>query len=204
MACDGTEARLIEHFFAGPALERSLVAMCLTAKHDVDPIASVILQVLGSPIQIQLTATGLQPIAGRGLLIEWHTMTVEQREFLLGVVRERERFHVYESAILWRRRGAPRTLDASDVLEAICRRLLASKIHADPRARLAMANILLQRLQASLPLGSPVQAELNRRLFSSAVPRVEAGGGRAVGLELQEAPGATVEDAHACIDDEFE
>ena len=76
-------------FFTGSALEQSLVAMCLGAKHAVDPIAHVILQTLTSHVQVflfdcvslvssvsqacvqvQLTATGLQPIAGRDLLIE--------------------------------------------------------------------------------------------------------------------------------------
>ena len=44
-AMDPTEARFVEAFFTGEALERSMVALCLGAKHAVDPIASVILQV---------------------------------------------------------------------------------------------------------------------------------------------------------------
>lgn len=51
------------------------------------------------------------------------------------------------------------------MLEALCRRLLASRAHTDPRARLALCNIVLQRVQSSLPLSSAVQARLNQRLF---------------------------------------
>ena len=90
-AMDPSEVRFQEYFFTGPALERSLVAMCSTAKHAVDPIAHVILQVVSSHLQVQLTATGLQPIAGRDLLIQYHMMSTEQREFILGMVRERDR-----------------------------------------------------------------------------------------------------------------
>ena len=55
-------------------------------------------------------------------------MTPEQREFLLGMIRDRNAWHIYESALLWRRKGTPHTLDVGDVLEAVCKRLLASKV----------------------------------------------------------------------------
>ena len=35
----------------------------------------------------------------------------------------------------------------------------------DPKARVAVCNIILQRVQASAPLSAALQADLNRRLF---------------------------------------
>ena len=55
-------------------------------------------------------------------------MSVEQREFLLLTVRDRSCWHMYESVMLWLRRGSPHMLDVSDVLEAVCKRLMSSKV----------------------------------------------------------------------------
>lgn len=44
--------------------------------------------------QIQLTAAGVQPFAGKDLLIPWHQMSPEQRELLLDLVRDTELWHM--------------------------------------------------------------------------------------------------------------
>lgn len=49
---DPSERRFVAAFLEGPALERSLISMCMGAKHDVDPIAHVVLQMLGSHVQV--------------------------------------------------------------------------------------------------------------------------------------------------------
>lgn len=43
--------------------------------------------------------------------------------------------------------------------------MLASKTHTNTMSRLAICNIILQRVQASVPLSNSVQARLNATLF---------------------------------------
>jgi hypothetical protein len=51
------------------------------------------------------------------------------------------------------------------VLEALCASVLASTAYPDKRLRVAICNILLQRVQASIPIERGVQTVLNQRLF---------------------------------------
>lgn len=97
-------------------------------------------------------------------------MDQAQREYLLDLTSEHSKWAVHESSMLWRRRGARVKLPALDILEAMCAQILsAEKAYADPRARVAICNIVLQRVQASVPLTPALQAELNARLFPQAV-----------------------------------
>ena len=93
-------------------------------------------------------------------------MDQPQRDFLLELTSQQSKWSVYESSIVWKRKGARTTLPALDVLVAMCTQILsAEKAYADPKARVAICNIVLQRVQASVPLSPALQAELNARLF---------------------------------------
>ena len=93
-------------------------------------------------------------------------MDQPQRDFLLELIECHPRWSMHESSMVWRRKGARATLPPLDVLEAVCVRILsAEKAYAEPRARVAVCNILLQRVQASVPLSPALQADLNARLF---------------------------------------
>jgi hypothetical protein len=95
-------------------------------------------------------------------------MTPAQREFLVNLVHTQGAWNVHDSAMVLRRKGERTTLPPLDVLEAVCADILASKRYPDPRARLAICNIILQRVQASTPLAPALQAGLNQRLFPDA------------------------------------
>ena len=58
---DPQEARLIELFCQGPALQRCLASFCKDAQSARDPVLHVLLIALNAPVQIQLTGVGLQP-----------------------------------------------------------------------------------------------------------------------------------------------
>lgn len=152
-------------FCSGPALQRCLAAFCRDCPAP-DPILHVMLTAINTPLQIQLTGVGLQPFQGAEFTLPYHRMTPEQRAFLLELTAAEARWSVHETSMLWRRRGARITLAPVDVLDAVCAQMLAArKTHPDPRARVAICNILLQRAQASTPLPPALQAELNARLF---------------------------------------
>ena len=73
-------------------------------------------------------------------------------------------------SMIYRRKGASAGLAPLDVLEAICTQILSCKRYSDSKARVAVCNIVLQRVQASVPMSQSLQAELNARLF----PKQEA------------------------------
>lgn len=176
-AQDPQEQRLAALFFTGQSLQRCLAAFSRDCQGAADPLLHVILTAINAPVQIQLTGVGLQPFQGAEFTLPYHRMTAEQRAFLLELT-ERDGWSTHETSMAWRRRGARVTLPPVDVLEAVCAQMLAAcKTHPDPRARVAICNILLQRAQASIPLSKALQAQLNARLFperEAAAPTQEA------------------------------
>lgn len=175
-AHDPHEQQAVSLFCTGQALRRCLASFARDCQGAPDPILHVVLVAINSPVQIQLTSVGLQPFQGAELTLPYHKMTPEQRAFLLDLTAT-DRWSAHETSMVWRRRGARLTLPPVDVLEAVCAQMLAGgKTHPDPRARVAICNILLQRAQASIPLSQALQAELNARLFPPEQPGpVQAG-----------------------------
>ena len=101
-------------------------------------------------------------------------MDQPQRDFLLELTSNQSKWSLYESSMVWKRKGARTTLPALDVLEAMCTKILSAKTaYADPKARVAICNIVLQRVQASVPLSPALQAELNARLFHEGSGRTD-------------------------------
>ena len=111
-------------------------------------------------------------------------MSTEQREFLLHLADMKGAWHVHDNAIVWKRHGDRLKLEVLDVLHALCTQLLGATVaYPDPKARLAVCNIFLQRVQASIPLAQAVQAALNRRLFPVAYMNPADEAGDAAGVE---------------------
>ena len=93
-------------------------------------------------------------------------MLQNQKDFLLEMTTLEKKWIIHDNVMLYRRSGRRKELKAVDILESVCNQLLtANKTYPDPRARLALCNIVLQRIQASIPLSQGLQAELNNRLF---------------------------------------
>jgi hypothetical protein len=164
-AHDSHEEQMVSLFLTGASLQRCLASFARDCLGAADPLLHVILTAINSPVQIQLTGVGLQPLQSAEFTLPYHKMTAEQRAFLLALT-DKEGWSTHETSMIWRRRGARVTLPPVDVLEAMCAQMLAvRKTHPDPRARVAICNILLQRAQASVPLSKALQAQLNSRLF---------------------------------------
>lgn len=165
---DPKHAHVISVFFQGlPTMQRTLAVLCESNQKQpgTDTVTQTVLQLLTSPIQIQLTAVGWQPLKGRDLTFPYAHMTLEQRQALKDLMEDGPRWHAYEHALMHRGMAPAVTLKALDVLEALCTSVLASTAYTDKRMRVAVCNILLQRVQASIPIERSVQATLNAKLF---------------------------------------
>jgi hypothetical protein len=164
-------ADVVPAFFGPEALPTTLAILCQQNAEAPDQIASTLICALTCPLQIHLTAVGWQPFRGKALTIPYPSMTARQRQTLLALLQGEHVLHTYEHALVIRRSAAPVRLATLDVLEALCSTVLASPAYPDRRLRIALCNILLQRVQASVPLDKGTQAKLNARLFE---PRPEA------------------------------
>lgn len=167
------EQEFVQRFFARDELPQVLASLCDSNSKAADPVTSTVLMFINSSLQIQLTAVGLQPFAGKDVTFPYHHMSVAQTEFLLRLVNTDGHWSVYPNSMKVRWSHAQQKLDALDVLECVCVHIMSSQSFPDKRSRLALCNIILQRLQASCPLVPSLQANLNERLFGEACSGVK-------------------------------
>lgn len=163
---DSAHSEILRLFFgSNETMQKTLAVLC-ESNHKLqgDVVTQTVLTMLSAPIQVQLTAVGWQPFKGRELTLPYTRMTIDQRQAFKALLDERPgRWQAYEHAIIYRHPFAP--LKQLQVLEALCSNVLASAAYSDKRQRLAICNILLQRVQANTPIERSVQSALNERLF---------------------------------------
>jgi hypothetical protein len=160
-------------FFSKDVLASTLCVLCHHTKHPTDPITHTLLTMLTCSTNIQLTAVGLQPFRSKDLTLPYHSMTCKQREVLLELLRDKTKWNVYEDAMTYKGALGLTKVDPLDLLESLCSTVLSSPTYADKRMRVVICNILLQRVQSSVPLDKSVQAQLNARLFGTEKPTSE-------------------------------
>lgn len=165
------EKEFLKHFFQGNNLQSTIVSLCNNVNsgsiHTHDPISHNISVMLNTPWEIQLVANGLQPFHGKDLMIPYHCMNTEQREFLLHILSTTDQWSKYEYSLVYKHhKSTTHKLDTLDVLEALCQLIQNSQKYPDQRSKLAINNIILQRIHSSVPLSGPVQVALNKRLFA--------------------------------------
>lgn len=172
---------LVRAFFGDSSrMQRSINVLCENnLKQNTDTVTPTILTMLTCPLQIQLTAIGLQPFKSKDLTYPYNQMTEEQRQVFRNTISGEynqgnihKHWNVFEHAMVYRRRAgeAPVLLRSLDVLGALCSLVLSSQAYQDKRLRVAVCNILLQRVQASVPLDKHTQSSLNERLFPPSAP----------------------------------
>ena len=150
-------------------MQESLAILCDGQQpQSSDPVTHTVLTMLSCPIHIQLTAIGWQPFKGKELTFPYQRMTSEQRDVLraaLPASPSASLWRVHEHAITYHPRAPPENLKAIDVLEALCTTILRGKAYADRRLRVAVCNILLQRVQSSVQIDKGTLRTLNTILF---------------------------------------
>jgi hypothetical protein len=165
--CESTKANLMAT--KGKLVPSTNTSCSSASSSGADPVTQTILMLLSSPVHVQLTVVGWQPLRGRELTFPFHLMTSVQKQALKDLVEDNPtHWNVYEHAMSYRRPKnvpPPAMLSPLDVLGALCSSILASVTYQDKRLRVAVCNILLQRVQASIPIDKQTQSALNARLF---------------------------------------
>lgn len=156
-------------FFAeGETMQKTLAVLCESNRtQHTDMVTQTVLMLLSSPTHVQLTAVGWQPLKGRDLTFPYMQMTLAQRQAIASLLDEgQEHWLTYEHAMIYRNPSCPSVqLKPLLVLEALCSCVLSCTAYPDKRLRVAICNILLQRVQASVPIERGVQTVLNQRMF---------------------------------------
>jgi hypothetical protein len=181
MATVSLEQAVVDAFFGSSSrMQASLAVLCDSIHCDktkkakggpsgsTDPVTQTVLMLLSAPMHVQLTVVGWQPLKGLDLTFPFHLMTPDQKQAIKNLVEgEPLLWSIYEHAMSYRRHSQSPlpTLSPLDVLGALCSSILESTAYKDKRLRVAVCNILLQRVQASIPIDKQTQAALNARLF---------------------------------------
>ncbi len=165
------ESAIIDGFLDVDSLARLLPYFCKieaeAPRHpQYDPITSAVLTFLTAPLQLCLTQVGAAPFLGHTALVyPYSLMTVQQRAFLRAALDRPAEWGIVNGAIVFHRsQKDPVVLPPRAVLTALCAKVFDSSLHTEERARVAICNIILQRVQGFLPIAKPVQRELNEWL----------------------------------------
>jgi hypothetical protein len=125
---------LVQAFFASPEdMTRSISILCGTnqKQQSNDTITPVILMMLNSQIQVQLTVVGWQPFRTRDLTYPYHQMNARQRQAILTLLdqeRHGQRWTVFEHAMTFKRGFQSIQLKPLEVLSALCSLVLSSEL----------------------------------------------------------------------------
>lgn len=170
------EARVVDELFDSESLLGMLPYMCKieseSARLQHDPITSAVIAYLKCPLQLSLSEVGVMPFAGRASLVyPYNLMTERQKQFLRDCLERTEEWSVYNDAVVFKRSKEPVMLPPADVLTAACQKIYESRAHEDPKVRVGICNVVLQRVQGHVAIDKPVQRALNAWLQG----RLEAG-----------------------------
>jgi len=170
----GLEATLCKAFFDADNMQASIATLCESNQWPADPIPNTIITMLNNPIHVQVTAVGWQAFKGKEIVFPFHAMSEAQRSVFRDILTSVDQWNVYEHAMVYKHHRGAFHLHTLDVLEAMCSMILATTAYPDKRMRVAICNILLQRVQSSIHIDKGTQAALNKRLFAEGPPEPAA------------------------------
>ena len=173
------EQNIASELLSDDALLQMLPYMCKIEAEDRrnadrhDAITSTAITFLSCPLHLTLTEVGASVFQGRATLVyPYNLMSDRQRSFVRECLSRRGEWNLFNEAVVFRksRGGPPLALPPLSVLSTLCAKVLESGAHPDPRGRVALCNIILQRIQGYVPIDKPVQRQLNEWLAKRADP----------------------------------
>jgi hypothetical protein len=130
-----------------------------------DPITNTVITFLSSPLHLCLTEVGAMLFHGHATLIyPYNLMSEDQKVFIRDCLDQRGEWNIYNDTVVFRRSKGVITLCPCAVLTALCRKMFDSQAHTEPTRRIALCNIILQRVQGYTRIDKDVQRQLNEWL----------------------------------------
>lgn len=164
---DSMGQRLFDAFFSEEHMPATIVILSENVQQRDDRISYVISLLLTSKIKIQLIANGLLLFQGNDLMIPYQHMLPHHRDCILCMMQEHvQSWTFYECSLVWKG-TLPSVLHDEQlrVLKALCSLVQSTSKVRDERSKLAIMNIILQRVHSKVCLSKPVQLLLNKHLF---------------------------------------
>lgn len=160
-----TQQEFQKHFLSEETIKQTIVVLCQHNKVTNDPITNVITIMLTCPVQLQLVANGIQMFKGKDILFPYQYMNDTQKAWLLSAMNNTYiQWHYYEFCIILKT-GTLVPLDHMLILTSLCLLIQSSKKYPNKQSKLAITNIILQRVHSSVSISKPIQAALNACLF---------------------------------------
>ena len=161
-----TLTRFADIFFDEENIRNTTIVLCQNNPHATDPISNTLIVMLSTPLEIQLVVNGVQMFRGKELMFPYQHMNSKQREFLLDIINQDE-WLLYEFCMQYKPKNRPPLyIDHLEVLKAICSLIQGSKKYTDSKSRLAITNIILQRVHSNVSISKTIQLALNKHLFA--------------------------------------
>lgn len=160
-----------------PYLTKSFAEDKRNSDSKYDPITATVIVFLTSPMQLGLTEVGAMLFQGHSSLVyPFNLMSEKQKVFVRNCLDRQQEWNIYNNAVVFKKRRGdpPRLLSPLRVLTSLCEKLLEGKSQPSSRQRLAICNIILQRVQGYVPIDKAVQRHLNEWL--AAKPNIKDAG----------------------------
>ena len=128
----------------------------------LDPISTTVVAMATRPLHLCLNEVGVAPFLDRPTLIfPYNLMTRDQKQCLLDCIALSEEWTVCNGVIVFRRTKGPVHLPSLAVLTALCAGVMDAPSVHPPATRVALCNILLQRVQSHVPIDPDTHRKLN-------------------------------------------
>jgi hypothetical protein len=193
---DNLEDKIFDAFFSAKNMQRTIAVLCesnkdikattwmdkhhtstqqLNSTEGNNIIVMVVKTLLTSKIQLQYVSNGILLFKGKDMVYPYHYLSTEQRELLLTLLTKPEYntcLHKYEFCIHWRRKNDKNeicvfpAMNTLTVLHALCDLILFNNKIKDQRKKLAICNIILQRINCHVVISNSIQKLLNEALFA--------------------------------------
>lgn len=136
-----------------------------------DPITSTLIIFMTSHIHLSLTDVGAMIFKEHSTLIyPYNLMSVRQKAFLRNCIQREEEWNTHNNTVVFKlSKSLPAMrLSSSDVLFAFCKKILRADNPSEStrstdsfKQRMAVCNIILQRVQGHVQIDKPIQQKLN-------------------------------------------
>ena len=153
------ENRGIEQILSGT---RMYVAPTPKSDKQMDPISNAVSLCLTRPLALVLNEIGAMPFQDRPhIVFPYSKMTDTQRAFVHACIQHRNEWRICNETLTFNRGKIPVHINPETVLTTTCELIMTAPSSHDTATKIALCNIILQRVQSHFPLDAHKQEIIN-------------------------------------------
>lgn len=154
------ESRGIEQILSGA---RSYRTSANQTEKQMDPISNAVSLCLTRPLYFVINEIGVMPFQDRPhIVIPFSLMTARQKEFIHACIQHNNEWKICNETLVFHRCKMPLYVNPEKVLTCFCDLIMTAPTSShDTNTRIALCNIILQRIQSHFPLDAFKQESIN-------------------------------------------